>query len=101
VSEDRKADLRQTISLFESLHDSYRLTRDRLVARRSAADQYLAEELDDRLAANARTIESFKHAVECLREQLASLESHPACGGLLGQPATNEPAGSSREAHHS
>jgi hypothetical protein len=101
VPEDRKADLRQTISLFESLRDSYRLTGDRLVVRRrSAADQYLVAELDDRLAANARTIESFQHAVECLREQLASLESRPAGGELL-QPATNEHARTLREAHHS
>jgi hypothetical protein len=90
VSQDRKADLRQTISLFESLMDSYKLTRDRLFARRRGATDHVMVEIDDRLAANARTIESFKRAVECLRAQLASIESHPGCGGLFAAPTKHE-----------
>ena len=84
---DRKADLRQTIALFESLRDSYQLTRDRLYARRRGAADHAMVEIDDRLAANARAIEAIGCTVKCLRAQIDSLETHARCDGLLAETA--------------
>lgn len=94
---DRKADLRQTITLFESLRDSYQVTRDRLYARRRGAADHVMVEIDDRLAANARTIEAIGRTVECLRAQLDVMESQAGCEGLLAAPPTSESAGMARE----
>jgi hypothetical protein len=97
VFADRKADLRQTITLFESLRESYQLTRDRLYARRRGAADRVMVEIDDRLAANARTIESLGRTVECLRAQIDLLEGHAGSESLLAASATSESAGASRE----
>jgi hypothetical protein len=68
------SELKQAIVTYEHLIASYTIARERIVARRKSAADNVMVELDDRLKANARTIESLRRALEVTQEHLRSLE---------------------------
>jgi hypothetical protein len=67
---DRPIDLKQTISLFESMLECYMRARERLMERRRGAIDHVMVEIDDLLAVNSRTTACIQSALEGLREQI-------------------------------
>ena len=66
--------LKQAIASYEALIANYTLARERIIARRRSAADHVMVELDDRLKANARTIEALRKALEVTQEHLKSVE---------------------------
>ena len=69
-----KAELEQAIATYEVLVANYTKSRANIVARRRTAADHVMVELDDRLKANARTVEALQRAIEITREHLKLLE---------------------------
>lgn len=75
VSTPRHNELKVAIETYQRLIANYTLARERMLGRRKNAVDHVMVELDDRLIANERTIDSLQRAVEMTREQLSSLEA--------------------------
>ena len=80
----RAAQLEQAIETYQVLFANYTNVRERLIARRRGAADHVMVELDDRLAANQRTIDAIGRAVEMTRGHL-KLEEQPAGLGVAGK----------------
>ena len=68
------SELQKAIAGYESLISNYTLARERMLERRRSAVDHVMVELDERLEANARTIEALNRALEISREHLNFLE---------------------------
>jgi hypothetical protein len=64
------AELILAIETYQVLIANYTLTRERLLVRRRDAADHVMVELDDRLQANQRTLDSLQRAVASTREHL-------------------------------
>ena len=82
-------DLEQSITLFESMLECHLRVRERLLERRRGATDHVMVEIDERLVVNARTTESIRRAVECLREQLKLQEAVSQGSTVLAEIAEN------------
>ena len=67
-------ELKQAIATYETLIANYSRVRDQLTARRRGAADHVMVELDERLQANARTIDALRNAVEITQEHLKLVE---------------------------
>jgi len=74
VSTPRHNELKVAIETYQRLIAAYTLARERMIERRHGAADSVMVELDDRLAANKRTIDALHRAVEITREHLKLLE---------------------------
>ena len=82
MSLPRHDELKLAIDTYQGLIASYSLARVRMIERRKSAADHVMVELDDRLAANKRTIDALQRAVEISREHLKFLDRDGAFGPL-------------------
>ena len=68
-----RSELNLAISTYEKLIANYTLARERILESRRSATDHVMLELDARLAANQRTIDSLRRAVEISHEHLKIL----------------------------
>ena len=68
------SELKHSIEVYESLIANYTWVRERMIERRRGAEDHVMVELDDRLQANARTVEALLRAVEVTRQHLKLAE---------------------------
>ncbi len=68
------SELQKSIAGYESLISNYTLARARMLERRRSAVDHVMLELDERLEANARTIEALNRALDISRDHLTFLE---------------------------
>ena len=88
------SDLKQAIATYEALISNYTVRREHLIDRRHGAADHLMVELDDRLEANARTIDALRGTLEVTREHLRLVEkgrAEAAAESMEKRP--NSPAG--------
>lgn len=64
------SELRAAIAVYESLIETHARSRTRMLERRKGAADHIMVELDQRLAANERTLEALRRTVEVTRELL-------------------------------
>ena len=82
MSLPRHDELKLAIDTYQRLIASYSLARVRMIERRKSAADHVMVELDDRLAANKRTIDALQRAVEISREHLKFLDRDGGFGPL-------------------
>ena len=68
-----RVELDLAIVTYEALIASYEKARQHLLERRRSAADHVMVELDDRIAANLRTIDALRRAVELAHEHLKLL----------------------------
>lgn len=67
------SELNLAIATYEKLIANYEKARERILQRRRSATDSVVVALDDRLAANQRTIDSLRRAIEVSRVHLGIL----------------------------